>query len=123
MQHHPFSLHYSFRQGFTNPRCQVAQETKFCSAAPNTCRSSVRHLLHVTVLVSIKFLKNCALPPKGKKVEIFSGQVMCSWPLLHIIKQPYEIYWHTHCAPVTRHKNPCTAIHWQPTSMTGKIRY
>jgi hypothetical protein len=38
------------RQGCTNPACQIAQATRFCSVAPNICRLSAWYLLHVTIL-------------------------------------------------------------------------
>jgi hypothetical protein len=37
-------------QGCTNPRCQVARETKFCTVAPNTYESSAWNLFHITHL-------------------------------------------------------------------------
>jgi hypothetical protein len=37
-------------QAYTNPRCQVAHATKFCTMAPNIFWSSVWCLLHVTLL-------------------------------------------------------------------------
>ena len=39
----------SFNEGCTNPGCQVARTTKFCSVAPKIFESSVWNLLHVTV--------------------------------------------------------------------------
>ena len=39
-----------YDQGRTNPGRQVARSTKFCTAAPNMCGSSVWNLLHVTFL-------------------------------------------------------------------------
>jgi hypothetical protein len=38
-------------QGFANSECQVALKTKFCTVAPDICRSSVWKLLDVTLLV------------------------------------------------------------------------
>jgi hypothetical protein len=41
-----------YDQGRTNPGRQVARSTKFCTAAPNMCGSSVWNFLHVTFLAS-----------------------------------------------------------------------
>ena len=37
-------------QGCTNPGCQVAQATEFCTVTANICRSSVWNLLHANLL-------------------------------------------------------------------------
>jgi len=42
-------------QGCTNPWCQVAVATKFCTVAPNICGPSVRNLLYVTLQAHVKF--------------------------------------------------------------------
>ena len=53
-----------YDQGRMNPGRQVARLTKFCSAAPNMCGSSVWNLLHVIFLAPrilrqiLEFLKN-----------------------------------------------------------------
>ena len=37
-------------QGCTNPACQIARVTRFCSVAPNICGLSAWNLLHFTLL-------------------------------------------------------------------------
>jgi hypothetical protein len=49
-------IKYSFIQGCTNSRLQVALPTKFCKVAPNICGSSVWNLLHV-MLLALKILR------------------------------------------------------------------
>ena len=52
------------QHGCTNPGDHVTRATKFCTMAPNICGSSIRNLLHVT-LVTLRILRQ---PPDFWKV-------------------------------------------------------
>lgn len=41
----PFDI---YDQGCTNPGCQAAQATKFCTVTPNIYGSRVKNVLHLT---------------------------------------------------------------------------
>jgi hypothetical protein len=60
---------HTVKQGYMNPACWMAMVTEICMVVPNICGTSVRNLLHFTILVPRllsfvpKALKNLCLSP------------------------------------------------------------
>lgn len=94
------SLYSSPQQGCTNSGCHITLVIKFCTMVPNICGSSMRNLLHVTILAPkilrwlLDFLTICATHVCSIKILCAHLSKISTWLLaVSIQKSTTSQYW------------------------------